>query len=108
MKTDRISLLASIRKTSGEIRELRKALRVRKRGPISGLELTGAREMTVTELSSLIQDKKAALLDLKRQRKIANRREYAARNERVIKLRNTYLNAGFNFGAFDQDEKEER
>ncbi|MDA8143550.1 MAG: hypothetical protein M0T81_06160 [Thermoplasmatales archaeon] len=108
MKTDRTSLLASIRKINGEVRELRKAMRARKRGSISGTELAGTHEMTDAELSSLIHDRKSALLDLKRQRKIANRRDYAARNERMIKLRNTYLNAGFNFGAFDDDEKEER
>ena len=108
MKTDRTSLLASIRKINGEVRELRRVMKARKRGSVRGPDLAGTYEMTDAEISSLIRDRKSALLDLKRQRKIANRRDYAARNERMIKLRNTYLNAGFNFGAFDDDEKEER
>ncbi len=108
IKTDRTSLLASIRKINGEVRELRRVMKARKRGSVRGPDLAGTNEMTDAELSSLIRDRKSALLDLKRQRKIANRRDYAARNERMIKLRNTYLNAGFNFGAFDDDEKEER
>ena len=108
IKTDRTSLLASIRKINGEVRELRRVMKARKKGSVRGPDLVGTYEMTDAEISSLIRDRKSALLDLKRQRKIANRRDYAARNERMIKLRNTYLNAGFNFGAFDDDEKEER
>ncbi|MHB1707882.1 MAG: hypothetical protein ACYCT2_00190 [Thermoplasmataceae archaeon] len=108
MKTERTSLLDSIRKINGEMRELRRALKARKMGSVKGSDLAGTREMTDAELSSLIHHRKSALLDLKRQRKIANRRDYAARNERMIKLRNTYLNAGFNFGAFDDDDEKER
>jgi|GEM_PF-2594677 hypothetical protein len=108
MKNDATSLVASIRKAHGEIRELKKVLRARKMGAVKNHSLAGTDEMSDAELSSLIQDRKSILLGLKRQRKISNRKGYAASNERIIKLRNTYLNAGFNFGAFDDDDKEER
>ena len=108
IKNSKITHLTSIQKTRKEIRVLKKAIRLKRNLAITAPGLDKFTSMTVDELNSQILNKKAILLNLKKQQRAANRKDYATESERINKLRNTYLNAGYNFGAFDQDERDDK
>lgn len=81
---------------------------MKKRGITSAPGFDEILGSTVDELNSQILEKNEILRNLKKQRRDTNRKDYSARSERINKIKNTYLNAGFNFGAFDEDEKDQK
>jgi len=91
-----------------EIRDLKEALRMKKRGITAAPGFDEILGSTVDQLNSQILEKNEILRNLKKQRRDTNRKDYSARSERINKIKNTYLNAGFNFGAFDEDEKDQK